>query len=240
MIVRFGSARMTASSTSSSTTTMTRSAANAASFWQPSRPQTWVSPAASARWAWTIVTSGAERGHGVDRPVAVRRFDLPDERVRLRQVGLEVAPERVERQVRRPGRVPADHPEVAVLLHLERRRIGVLDPPPDRPEAAHAGVAQPAEDELAGDAGRDHLVVDEVGRHARQGQVALALADDLVPGGEADEVREALDGHGVAVADEVRDRVAHRGDLGCAHAGIIAGMEAPRLAAPGRIRARRR
>ena len=46
MIVRFGSARMTASSTSSSTTTMTRSAANAASFWQPSRPQTWVSPPA--------------------------------------------------------------------------------------------------------------------------------------------------------------------------------------------------
>ena len=62
MIVRFGSARMTASSTSSSTTTMTRSAAKAASFWQPSRPQTWVSPPADARWAWTIVTSGRSGG----------------------------------------------------------------------------------------------------------------------------------------------------------------------------------
>ena len=49
MIVRFGSARMTASSTSSSTTTMTRSAAKAASFWHPSRPQTCVSPPADAR-----------------------------------------------------------------------------------------------------------------------------------------------------------------------------------------------
>ena len=38
MAVRFGSARMTSSSTSSSTTMITRSAANAASFWQPSRP----------------------------------------------------------------------------------------------------------------------------------------------------------------------------------------------------------
>ena len=58
--------------------------------------------------------------------------------------------------------------------------------------------------------GGHHLVVDEVGRQPGEGQVALALADDLVAGGEADEVGEALDRHGVAVADEVRDRVAHR------------------------------
>ena len=62
MIVRFGSARMTASSTTSSTTTMTRSAAKAASFWQPSSPQTWVSPPADARWAWTMATSGLSGG----------------------------------------------------------------------------------------------------------------------------------------------------------------------------------
>ena len=175
MIVRFGSARMTASSTSSSTTTMTRSAANAASFWQPSRPQTWVSPAAEARWAWTIVTSGSERRDGVDRAVAVGRFDRPDQRVGDRQVRLEVAPQREERQVHRAGRVPPDHPEVAVLLDLERL-LGdlALDPPPDRAEPADARVAEPAEDELAGDAGRDHLVVDEVRRQPGEGQVALA------------------------------------------------------------------
>ena len=62
MIVRFGSARTIASSTNSSTTTITRSAAKAASFWQPSRPQTWVLPWASARCAWMIVTSGFSGG----------------------------------------------------------------------------------------------------------------------------------------------------------------------------------
>jgi len=67
-IVRFGSARITASSTSSSTTTMTRSAANAASFWQPSSPQTWVLPAASARWAWMTVTSGRSGGTAYTTP----------------------------------------------------------------------------------------------------------------------------------------------------------------------------
>ena len=41
----------------------------------------------------------------------------------------------------------------------------------------------------------------------------LTLADDLVAGREADEVREALDGDRVAVAHELGDRVVHRGDL---------------------------
>ena len=215
MIVRFGSARMTASSTSSSTTTITRSAAKAASFWQPSRPQTWVSPPAVARWAWTIVDVRAERRHRVDRPVAVGRVDRPDQRVGDRQVRLEVGAQREEGQVHGARRVPPDHPEVAVLLELERLvRDLALDPPADRAEPADARVAEPGEDELAGDAGGDHLVVDEVRRQAGQRQVALALADDLVAGGEADEVGEALDRDGVAVADELGDGVAHRRDLG--------------------------
>jgi hypothetical protein len=41
---------------------ITRSAANAASFWQPSSPQIWVLPFASARWAWMIETSGLSGG----------------------------------------------------------------------------------------------------------------------------------------------------------------------------------
>ena len=52
------------------------------------------------------------------------------------------------------------------------------------------------------------------GRQPGQGQVALALADDLVAGGERDEVGEPLDRDGVAVADELGDGVAHRRDLG--------------------------
>ena len=134
-------------------------------------------------------------------------------RVGLGQVGLEVGAQREEGQVHGARRVAPDHAEVAVLLHLEWGGIVVLDPPTDGVQATDARIAEPAEDELAGHAGADHLVVDDVRRHARQRQVALPLADDLVAGREADEVREALDGHGVAVADQVRDRVAHGGDL---------------------------
>jgi hypothetical protein len=78
-------------------------------------------------------------------------------------------------------------------------------------------VAEPGEDQLAGDAGADHLVVDHVGGEPAEGQVALALADHLVPGGEGDQVREALDRQGVAVADQRGDRVAHAGDLALIH-----------------------
>ena len=44
-----------------------------------------------------------------------------------------------------------------------------------------------------------------------------------MPGGEGDEVREALDRDRVAVADELRDGVAHRGDL----AGMTSRMSTP-------------
>ena len=45
-----------------------------------------------------------------------------------------------------------------------------------------------------------------------------ALADDLVAGGEGDQVREALQRDGVAVVDEVGDGLLEGDDLGvCAH-----------------------
>ena len=62
MRVRLGSARTTDSGTTSSQTTMTRRAARAASFWQPSRPHTWASPSAVARWVWMMATSGLSGG----------------------------------------------------------------------------------------------------------------------------------------------------------------------------------
>ena len=61
--------------------------------------------------------------------------------------------------------------------------------------------------------GADHLVVDHVGGHAGERQVAPALPDDLVARREADQVRESLDRDGVAVAHELAHGVLHRRDL---------------------------
>jgi hypothetical protein len=48
------------------------------------------------------------------------------------------------------------------------------------------------------------------------------LADDLVAGGKTDEMGETLDRDRVAVANEIRDRVTHRGYLARCHPRIIA------------------
>ena len=78
--------------------------------------------------------------------------------------------------------------------------------PAEGVQRARAGIAGPGEDQLPGAAGGDHLIVDQVGREPAEREVAPTLADDLVPGGEADEVGEALDDDRVAVVDVRGDR----------------------------------
>ena len=60
------------------------------------------------------------------------------------------------------------------------------------------------------------------GRHPDEREVAPALADDLVAGGDRDQVGEALQGDRVAVVDELRDRVVERRDDG--HAAARSGL----------------
>ncbi len=98
-------------------------------------------------------------------------------------------------------------PGVRVLLELERRRPAVLDRVAQPVQRADARVAAPREDELARAAHPDQLVVDDVGRHPHERQVAPPLPDQLVPGRVRDQVREALERDDVAVAHELRDRL---------------------------------
>ena len=81
-------------------------------------------------------------------------------------------------------------------------------------QRADARVAAPREDQLAGAARADDLVVDEVRGHPGERQVAPALADDLVPGGERDEMGEPLERDRVAVVHELGHGIGQRHDLG--------------------------
>ena len=124
-----------------------------------------------------------------------------------REVAARVAAEHAEGQVRGAGRVRRRHPCVRVLLELERPRPAVLDRVAQPVQRADAGVAAPREDELRRAAGADQLVVDDVGRHPHERQLAPLLPDQLVPRGVRDQVREALERDRVAVADERGDGV---------------------------------
>ena len=66
---------------------------------------------------------------------------------------------------------------------------------------------------MRGAARPDELVVDQVGRHADEGEIAPPLPDDLVARREGDQVGEAFECDGVAVADQPRHRLRQRHDL---------------------------
>src|SRR5262249_37913510 len=70
-----------------------------------------------------------------------------------------------------------------------------------------AGIAAPREDEFARAPAADHLVVEQIGRHADERQLADALADDLVTSRKRNEMREPFEGHGRALAHEGGDGV---------------------------------
>ena len=51
------------------------------------------------------------------------------------------------------------------------------------------------------------MIVDQIGRHADQGQIAAALPDNLVTRGKRNQVSEALQGDDIAVANDFLDRL---------------------------------
>jgi hypothetical protein len=79
-------------------------------------------------------------------------------------------------------------------------------------ERSDAGVTPPGEHQPGGAACADQLIVDEVRCHAHERQLAASLADDFVPGGEGNEVREALHGDDVPIMDHRLDGVAQRAE----------------------------
>jgi len=67
-------------------------------------------------------------------------------------------------------------------------------------QRSDAGIAAPGEHEFLRAPRADHLVVQQIGGHANQREVGASLADDLVPGGERNQVGESLEGDRVPVA----------------------------------------
>ena len=80
-------------------------------------------------------------------------------------------------------------------------------------QRADARIAAPRENELVDAAHADELVVDQVRRHADQGQMLAALPYDLVAGGMRNKMGEAFQRHRVAVANGVLDGFGQRRNM---------------------------
>ena len=76
------------------------------------------------------------------------------------------------------------------------------------------GLPRIGEDHLPRQAHADHLVVDDVRRHADQREVLAALADRLVRRRMGDEMGEALEGDGIAIVEVFGDSLGQALELG--------------------------
>ena len=185
-----------------------RRAASTASFCTPMIPSTSTLPARSAFCACTIATSGRSAGtHASVSPVnghatnlmlglTVARSD-PRSRERTRTAC------RWRRQRRHwpsPRGCAPRSPADAATPAPPRRAADAASRRRDcRPTRTPACGAQPAS---------DHLVVQQVGRHADQRQIADPLSDDFVPGGERDQMREPFERHAIALVHHPGHRLA--------------------------------
>ena len=147
-----------------------------------------------------------QRGHGGQPLAGERAGDRPDgglpiEARQAFQAGAAVAAQDRERHSRGACHVAVGHPRVAVLLQLKWSRPRVFHRVPEAVQRAHPGVAAPGEDEPAGTARPDELVIEHIGGHPDQGQVTPALPDDFPPGRERDEVSESFHGDRIPVVD---------------------------------------
>src|SRR5262249_27676805 len=132
-----------------------------------------------------------------------------------RNAAAAVAAQAAEREIRGAGGIRRRHSGMRVLLEIEWLGPAMLDRVAEAVERADSGVAAPGEDETAGAAHADQLVVDHVRSHPHERQLAALLTDQLVTGRVRDQVREAFEGDGVTVAHELVHRVAERDDHAC-------------------------
>ena len=89
----------------------------------------------------------------------------------------------------------------------------MLDRIPEAMQRTDAGVTAVGKHQAPSSAHADHLVIEHIGSHPDQLQLAPSLAQNLVAGRKRDEVREALERHRIAVAYKLGDSFGKGDDL---------------------------
>src|SRR5215475_8189246 len=102
---------------------------------------------------------------------------------------------------------------MTMLLNFERRRPVMFNSVAQTVERADARIATPGKNQFPRAAGADELVVNDVGRHADEGEILAALTNDLMTGGERNEMRKTLHRDGIAVMKVSADGVLERSDF---------------------------
>ena len=144
---------------------------------------------------------GLQCRHGGQGLAGERALDLGHGRVGD-EISATVAAHDGKGQPCGAGRVAVGHAGVAVLLDLQWCGPPMFDSVAEAVQRADPGITPVGEHKLARSAHPDHLVIEHVGGHADELELAPSLTQQLVTGRERDQVGEALHGDAVAVVDE--------------------------------------
>jgi hypothetical protein len=80
-------------------------------------------------------------------------------------------------------------------------------------QRADARIAAPGKGQASGAPHPDQLVIDHVGRHPNQVQIASPLTNDLVPGGMRNQVGKPLQRHRIPIKDILGNCLTQRTNL---------------------------
>jgi hypothetical protein len=89
-----------------------------------------------------------------------------------------------------------------VLVDFEGAWPAFFDGVAKTVQRAHAGVSAPGKDQLRGAAHPDHLIVNDVGRHSDEREIAPSLADDFVTGSAGRQMGKAFERDLIAVVNK--------------------------------------
>src|SRR5882724_4604161 len=133
--------------------------------------------------------------------------DALDRGIHLGKIVADMAAEYGEGQSAGSGGIGVGHVGMDALVDLQRLRPILFDRLAQSVERAHARIASPGEDQLARQAHADDLVIDQIGGHADQCQIALALANRLQRRRRGDQMGKAFEGDAIAVLDQMPHRL---------------------------------
>jgi hypothetical protein len=160
---------------------------------------------------------GTDRGDGCQLFAGERTGNRLDVRIDLRQFGATIAAEDGAGQSGRARLIGVGHGGVAMFLDLQRVGEAVLDRIAHPAQETDAGIAGIGEDQLFRHAHADHLIVDQIGGHADQGEISESLTDRLMRGSGRDQMGKAFKSDLVAIAQIFGDRMCKRQELRHSH-----------------------
>src|SRR3954463_11446437 len=102
---------------------------------------------------------------------------------------------------------------MTMLFDLEKVRPAALNRVAKPVKRTHAGVAAPRKDNLRGASHSDHLIIDQVWRHADQNKLPPSLTNNFMSCREGDQMRKAFERERVPIMNQIRDRFRERNDL---------------------------